>query len=79
MHAGGKCRCFNSVEYFAHTGDEKRRDPEHKAIKRGEIGRSLSGSIANQQLMLENEGLCGNCTRATWAEELCESNDQVNR
>ncbi len=36
--------------------DKQRRDPEHDAIKRREIGGSLSGSIANQQLMLEFAG-----------------------
>ena len=58
---------------------EQRRDPEHKTIKRSEIGRSLSGSIANQQLMLENQGLCGDGAGTTRAEELYESDDQVNR
>ena len=57
---------------------EQRRDPEDKAIKRSEIWRALSGSIANEQLMLEYQGLCGDSARATWAKKFRESNDQVN-
>ncbi|MEO8975423.1 MAG: hypothetical protein ABI552_06650 [Casimicrobiaceae bacterium] len=57
---------------------EQRRDPEYKAIKRSEIWRALSGSIANQQLMLEYQGLCGDSACATWAKKFRKSNDQMN-
>ena len=47
-------------------------------IERAEIGRALSGSIADQQLMLEKQGLCGDGACATWSKEFRESHDQVN-
>ena len=43
--------------------------PEHKAIERGEIRRTLSGAIADQELMLEQESLSCDPAHAARAEE----------
>ena len=51
---------------------------EFATHKRAEIGRALSGSIADQQLMLEKQGLCSDGAGATWVKEFRESDDQMN-
>ncbi len=53
--------------------------PEHKAIEHGEIGRTLSGAIADQELMLEQERLSCDLAHAARAEEFCEGNEQMDR
>jgi hypothetical protein len=50
---------------------EEGSQPEHKAIEHGEIRRTLSGAIANQQWMLEQERLSCDAARATSDYELC--------
>src|SRR6266851_3671737 len=58
---------------------EEGGQPEHKAIERGEIRRPLSGAIADQELMLEQERLSGDPARAARAEEFREGNEQMDR
>src|SRR6202011_370589 len=53
--------------------------PEHKAIKHGEIRRTLSGAIADQELMLEQERLSCDPAPAVRAEEFREGNEQMDR
>src|SRR5437870_2391452 len=45
---------------------EQRSQPEHYAIERGEIRRTLSGAITDEQLVLQHQGLCGNGADAAW-------------
>ena len=52
---------------------------EHKAIERGEFRDALSGAIADQELMLEQQRLRSDPADATRAEELREGDEQVNR
>jgi hypothetical protein len=52
--------------------------PEHKAIERGEIRRTLSGAIADQELMPE-QGRLSCDLHAARAEEFCEGNEQMDR
>ena len=58
---------------------EERGQPEHKAIERGEIRRTLSGAIADQELMLEQERLSCDPVHAARAEEFREGNEQMDR
>ena len=53
--------------------------PEHKAIKHGEIRRTLSGAIADQELMPEQERLSCDPAHAARAEEFREGNEQMDR
>ena len=53
--------------------------PEHNAIEHGEIRRTLSGAIAHQQLMLEQERLSCDPAHAARAEEFREGNEQMDR
>jgi hypothetical protein len=52
--------------------------PEHKAIERGEIRRALSGAIADQELMLEQERPSCDPAHAARAEEFREANEQMD-
>ena len=45
------------------------RQPEPKAIEHGEIRRTLSGAIADQELMFEQERFSYDLARAARAEE----------
>ena len=49
------------------------------AIKRRwrEIRSTLSGAIADEQLVLQQQRLCGDGADATWAEQLCDGDQQV--
>src|SRR6202047_5449140 len=58
---------------------EEGGQPEHKAIERGEIRRTLSGAIADQELMLEQERLSCDPAHAAGAEEFREGNEQMDR
>ena len=49
--------------------------PEHKAIEHGEIGRTLSGAIADQELMLEQERLSHNSGCPAGPEEFRDGNE----
>ena len=53
--------------------------PEHEAIKRGEIWRALSGAIADQELLLEQQRLRSNGADAAGAQEFRDGYEQVNR
>ena len=53
--------------------------PEHKAIGHGEIRRTLSGAIADQELMFEQERFSCDLARAARAEEFRESHEQMDR
>jgi hypothetical protein len=55
------------------------RQPKHKAIEHGEIWRTPSGAIADQELMLEQERLSHHPARAARAEEFREGNEQMDR
>ena len=57
---------------------EQRGQSEHEAIEGGQIRRALSGAIADQQLMLEQQRFCGDGTYATRAEQLREGDQQVD-
>src|SRR6202521_3659272 len=58
---------------------EEGGQPEHEAIERGEIRRTLSGAIADQELMLEQERLSCDPAHAARAEEFREGNEQMDR
>ena len=53
--------------------------PEHEAIERGEIRGALSGAIADQELMLEQQKLPSDTAGAARAEEFREGDEQVDR
>ena len=50
--------------------------PEHKAIEHGEIRRTPSGAIADQELMFEQERFSCDLARAARAEEFREGHEQ---
>ena len=52
--------------------------PENKAIEHGEVGRTPSGAIADQQLMLEQERLSCDPSHATRTEEFGKGNEQMD-
>ncbi len=52
---------------------------EHKAIERAEIRGAMSGAIADQELMLEQQRLRSDTADAARAEEFREGNEQVDR
>ena len=58
---------------------EEGRQPKHKAIEHGEIGRTPSGAIADEQLVFEQERLSCDPSHATRAEEFGEGNEQMDR
>jgi hypothetical protein len=58
---------------------EQRGQAEYDAILCREIRSTLSGAIANEQLMLQQQRLCGNGTDATRAEQLRECHEKVDR
>jgi hypothetical protein len=53
--------------------------PEHKAIEHGEIRRTLSGAIADQELMFEQERFSCNLARSARSEEFREGHEQMDR
>jgi hypothetical protein len=53
--------------------------PEHKAIEHGEIRRTLSGAIADQELMFEHERFSYDLARSARAEEFREGHEQMDR
>src|ERR1700719_3384306 len=53
--------------------------PEHKAIEHSEIRRTLSGAIADQELMFEQERFSCDLARAARAEEFREGHEQMDR
>jgi len=56
----------------------RRGEGEEEAIGRSEIGRPLPGAIADEQLVLEQQGLGGDGADATGAEELRNGDQQVD-
>jgi hypothetical protein len=58
---------------------EEGSQPEHKAIKHREIRRTLSGAIADQELVLEQERLSCDPAHAARAQEFREGNEQMDR
>ena len=40
--------------------------------------RTLSGAIAQDELLLEQQGFCSDGAHATWSEQFCDSYEQVN-
>src|ERR1700674_1548893 len=58
---------------------EEAGQPERKALERGEIRHTLSGAIADQELMLEQERLSCDPAHAARAEEFREGNEQMDR
>jgi len=57
---------------------EQRREAENEAIDGGEIGRPLPGAIADEQLVLQQQGLRGDGADATGAKELRKGDQQVD-
>ena len=53
--------------------------PEHKAIEHSEIRRTLSGAIADQELMFEQERFSCDLARAARAEEFRQGHEQMDR
>src|ERR1700751_3332738 len=53
--------------------------PEHKAIEHGEIQRTLSGAIADQELMFEQERFSYDLARSARAEAFREGHEQMDR
>ena len=53
--------------------------PEHEAIEHGEIRRTLSGAIADQELMFEQERFSYDLARSARAEEFRECHEQMDR
>jgi hypothetical protein len=53
--------------------------PEHKAIEHGEIRRTLSGAIADQELMFEQERFSYDLARSARVEEFREGHEQMDR
>ena len=47
--------------------NQQRGESEHAAIERGEIRCPLSGSITDEQLMLQQQRLYGDSSRTPWA------------
>ena len=68
------CRKFLDTD-GAH---EQRGQPEQKAIERGQLRSALPESIADQHMMLEQQGLCSDGACPTGSKERRTSNDQVN-
>jgi hypothetical protein len=57
---------------------EQRGQPEHHAIERGQIRRTLSGAITDQDLMLEQQRFCRDGADATGTREFDEGDQQVD-
>src|ERR1700741_501758 len=53
--------------------------PSYKAIEHGEIRRTLSGAIADQELMFEQERYSYDLARAAQTEEFREGHEQMDR
>src|ERR1700740_2297917 len=53
--------------------------PEHKAIEHGEVRRTLSGAIADQELMFEQERFSYDLARSARAKEFREGHEQMDR
>jgi hypothetical protein len=53
--------------------------PSYKAIEHGEIRRTLSGAIADQELMFEQERFSYDLARAAQTEEFREGHEQMDR
>ena len=51
---------------------EQRSQAEHEPIDGGEIRRTFSAPIADEQLVLQQQRFCGDGTYTTWADQLCE-------
>jgi hypothetical protein len=57
---------------------KQRGQAEEEAIGRSEIGRPLPGAIADEQLVLEQQGLGGDGADAAGAQEPREGDQQVD-
>ena len=60
-------------------GSQRGSQPEPKAIEHGEIRRTLSGAIADQELMFEQERFSYDLARSARAEEFREGHEQMDR
>src|ERR1700741_2759143 len=60
-------------------GHKEGRQPEPKAIEYGEIRRRLSGAIADQELMFEQERFSYALARSARAKEFREGHEQMDR
>jgi hypothetical protein len=58
--------------------DEQRGQAKDEAIDGREIGRPLPGAVADEQLVLQQQGLGGDGADATGAEELRKRDQQVD-
>jgi hypothetical protein len=61
------------------VGSQRGSQPEHKAIEHGKIRRPLSGAIADQELMFEQERFSYDLARSARAEEFREGHEQMDR
>jgi hypothetical protein len=57
---------------------KQRRHREHEAIDRGQIRRTFSGTIADEELVLEQQGFGNDGTYPTAAGKPCQRDQQVN-
>lgn len=57
---------------------EQRGESPHEAIAGGQMRRAMSGAMADEQLLLEQQGLCGDGMSPAWAKKLGEGDQQVN-
>jgi hypothetical protein len=86
MRTQPKCglRTFSAMMAAMSSGDGpfgpglRRGEGEDEAIDGSEIRRPLPGAIADEQLVLEQQGLGGDGTDATGAEELRQCDQQVD-
>ena len=62
----------------ATRADEDGGQSEHRAIERGEIRGALSGAIADQELMPEQQRLCCDPAHAARPEEFREGDEQMD-
>jgi hypothetical protein len=54
---------------------ERGSQPEDQAVEGGQIRRPMSGTIADQQLMFEQQQFCGGGAGAPWAQQLREGGE----
>jgi hypothetical protein len=59
--------------------DEEGGQSEHNAIERSEIRRTLSGAIADQELVFQQHRLSGHPALAARAEQFREGDQQMDR
>ena len=69
------CGKLGDAAWAHKEGDQS----EHKAIEGGQVRGTLSGAIADDDLLLEQQGFRGDGTHAAGGKEFCEGYEQENR